>query len=393
MESESKESGARKKHAKLKIGLKGRRQRAGSKYESATSAATECSDTDDQSTSCGSLSAFACSCSDPPPRDTVVYQVPCTVYFEQRCTGGDLIITRRSVVFAPRQSKGAFWLEIPHDDIVSVAKASKKGVDKGISILTSAGSVSVYGLKQRFKVLYFIDVCRANGASYGLSANDETEVLQRITPLWSQHTIERELPVPPLRVLSELKRINIVRQLHEECGCRNVSVSEWAKGVLGITRTISYQLTIVQDVNIVSTQRLVKSGDTISLETDSGYCVSGNTNFLNTHFQVLFRGSDTGMTVRGAINFDWVRDPWNKELVLSTILRMAKQYVCLLECHFSGKEFSRHDSDERWNQHKPYVLTLIILIASVLLVLALPPGTNWYRILFGAFVLFLLFVS
>ena len=394
MESESKEKTKRKKHPKLKLPLKNKKKKESSKYFSESiSLQLDSSDTEESSSTVANPSIFKSTNFDPPPKESIVYQTPCTVYIEMKGLNGDLIITKESIIYISKQVKPTFKIEVFYDDVIKVTKVNKKGMDKGISITTNSGSVNYYGLKERFKILYFIEICKYKGSTFGFNVNDDAEVLQKITPLRSQQIIEKEISKPSCEILEELKAPNLLRQMYEECGCKNIRVSTWSKTKSGISRDVEYQVKILQDIDVTSTQRLMKSGETIALDIYSKYSMTSNSDFLNTHFQLLFKDNDDKITIRSAINFNWAQDPWNKELVFASILKMVKISFYFLECHFSEKEFSKNDYEGKWKKHKPYIITLVVLVVMLAMAIILPSDTNWIKVIFGLFILFLLYIS
>jgi hypothetical protein len=171
------------------------------------------------------------------------------------------------------------------------------------------------------------------------------------------------------------------------CGGTDVLLSPWEKTQRGISRSVQWEQSLAQNSRVCATHTLMKIGEELTFEIVASYTRQSTGKFLETKSQYYFTEDGDTVTYKGAYQFQWETEIWDKEFVESTITRGARISFYFLKSKFSGETFDISKYEGKWKMHQPYVLIIIGLLLLVVGVIVLPADADWYKLLTGFLVL------
>jgi hypothetical protein len=280
-------------------------------------------------------------------------------------------------------------------DISDVSRCH--GKEKAVQIAAAKETLIFSSLRDReagtqiiVRVSAMARTARGPLQTYGFSqTRDDTEVSRRIQEL-NVATLRLEETIPG-KVTDLVQRLREDDHLTEDmianCGGTDVLLSPWEKTQRGISRSVQWEQPLAQNSRVCATHTLMKSGEELTFEIVASYTRQSTGKFLETKSQYYFTEDGDTVTYKGAYQFQWETEIWDKEFVESTITRGARISFYFLKSKFSGETFNISKYEGKWKMHQPYVLIIIGLLLLVVGVIVLPADADWYKLLTGFLVL------
>ena len=366
----------------------------------------------------------------PMRQDEIIYTTSAQLLNRSKSTSGDIYITHKALVFASRQVRPSFYVELLWPNVKEIKRTHKRGYDKSITISLADSYVIFTSVKDRDSFMTFtrmikksyksIKVSSSNNdninnnnetdnanenndsnknsndkitrlpATYGFIAkNDAAEVVWKINVLKAPHVFEDTVNVKFQQIFEKFRAADILNDMAIDCGAHEYVASSWKSGD-GLSRNVSFIQPMLNPPSVMTKQILRKSGNAAVLESSYVFSRASAPSFLSMNMQVYCKEDGDTTQLRGAFILEWNKETWDKEFVEAAVTRMARMHYFYLKSVISGEKFNESLYEGKWRFHQPYVLTIISLICTILSVIILPTDTNWYNIL-AAFCVIVLF--
>lgn len=367
----------------------------------------------------------------PMRQDEIIYTTSAQLLNRSKSTSGDIYITHKALVFASRQVRPSFYVELLWPNVKEIKRTHKRGYDKSITITLADSHVIFTSVKDRDTFMTFtrmikksyksIKLNQSNNdniptsnnneteatnndtnkitnenkstvlpSTYGFIAkNDAAEVVWKINVLKAPHVFEDTVNVKFQQVFEKFRAADILNDMAIDCGAHEYVASSWKSGD-GLSRNVSFIQPMLNPPSVMTKQILRKSGNAAVLESSYVFSRASAPSFLSMNMQIYCKEEGDTTQLRGAFILEWNKETWDKEFVEAAVTRMARMHYFYLKSVISGEKFNESLYEGKWRFHQPYVLTIISLICTILSVIILPTDTNWYNIL-AAFCVIVLF--
>lgn len=367
----------------------------------------------------------------PMRKDEIIYTTSAQLLNRSKSTSGDIYITHNALVFASRQVRPSFYVELLWPNVKELKRTHRRGYDKSITITLADSHVIFTSVKDRDSFMTFTRMIKKSyksiklntsnndnvnnnnnkdenessseaaelnnknsptilPATYGFIAkNDAADVVWKINVLKAPHVFEDTVNVKFQQVFEKFRAADILNDMAIDCGAHDYVASSW-KSSDGLTRNVSFIQPMLNPPSVMTKQILRKSGNASVLESSYVFSRASAPSFLSMNMQVYCKEDGDNTQLRGAFILEWNKETWDKEFVEAAVTRMARMHYFYLKSVISGEKFNESLYEGKWRFHQPYVLTIISLICTIISVIILPTDTNWYNIL-AAFCVIVLF--